>query len=225
MALMTNKRSTYWASICYPESMKKDPKGILEHFNQRSIGFYLSPLHNKDKDEDGKPKKEHYHLLIRFASLKSQMQVQEILGDITDVAPVIISNITQYGRYLLHLDNPEKAQYNQSDVVTNLDYNDFLAKEKKQFGIKQMFTTLLNGGSISQLVKQALEADDYDGIELIRQNIQLLKAIGQESFANMIYAKEKQVIKQQAKTKMEQIDPDKYIETIRKNQNKKTKKQ
>lgn len=225
MAAISTKRSTYWATICYPESMKKEPKAILDHFNQRSIGFYLSPLHDRDLDEDGNAKKPHYHLLMRFASLKSQLQVQIILNEITDVQPVIISNLTQYGRYLLHLDNPEKAQYNKEDVISNLDYNDFLAKEKKQFGLKSMFTNLLNGGSISQLIKQALEADDYDAIELIRQNIQLLKAIGQETFSAQIYAKEKQVMVQQAKTKLEQIDPDKYIEEIRKqnNQNNKTK--
>ena len=224
MASISTKRSTYWATICYPESMKKEPKAILDHFNQRSIGFYLSPLHDRDLDEDGNPKKAHYHLLMRFSSLKSQSQVQIILGEITDVQPVIISNLTQYGRYLLHLDNPEKAQYNKDDVVSNLDYNDFLAKEKKQYGLKTIFTTLLNGGSISQLVKSALEADDYDAIELIRQNIQLLKAIGQEAFSSMIYAKEKQAVVQQAKTQLEQLELDTNIKEKRKKVIKTTKK-
>lgn len=195
MSRILTKRSTYWATIIYPESEKMKVNEIKDYFNQRSIGFYLSPLHDKDKDEEGKDKKPHYHLLLKFSSLKSQSQVQIICGSITDVEPIIISNFKMYGRYLTHLDNPEKAQYNKDDVITNLDYADFLEKEKKQLGIRKMFERSLNGESISEMIGQCLKDEDFDGLDLIRQNIHLLRTIGQEAYQHLIYQREEQLRK------------------------------
>lgn len=197
MSRISTKRSIYWASIVYPESAKMKVNEIKEHFNQRSIGFYLSPLHDKDVDEDGKPKKPHYHLLLKFSSLKSQSQVQIICGAITDVEPIIISNFKMYGRYLLHLDNKEKYQYNQDEVVTNLDYTVFLEKEQRQLGLRKMFEKSLEGQGISQMIAECLKNEDFEGIELIRQNIHLLRTIGQETFTKLMYEKEQQARKLQ----------------------------
>lgn len=200
MSRISTKRSIYWSSIVYPESAKMQIKDIKEYFNQRSIGFFLSPLHNNDKDDEGQLKKPHYHLLLKFSSLKSHLQVQLILSYITEVEPIIISNYKMYGRYLTHMDNPEKAQYNKDDVITNLDYNEFLDKEKRQLGLRKIFEKSLDGQGISQMISECLKNEDFDGIELIRQNIHLLRTIGQEQFSMLMHNKEHEARKQNEQT-------------------------
>lgn len=200
MSRISTKRSIYWSSIVYPESAKMQIKDIKEYFNQRSIGFFLSPLHNNDKDDEGQLKKPHYHLLLKFSSLKSHLQVQLILSYITEVEPIIISNYKMYGRYLTHMDNPEKAQYNKDDVITNLDYNEFLDKEKRQLGLRKIFEKILDGQGISQMISECLKNEDFDGIELIRQNIHLLRTIGQEQFSMFMHNKEHEARKQNEQT-------------------------
>lgn len=223
MSRISTKRSIYWATIVYPESAKMKVNDIKDYFNQRSIGFYLSPLHDQDKDDQGESKKPHYHLLLKFSSLKSQGQVQIICSAITDVEPIIISNFKMYGRYLIHLDNPEKAQYNQDNVISNLDYADFLDKEKRQLGIRKMFERSLNGESISDMIGQCLKDGDFDGIDLIRQNIHLLRTIGQEAYQHLVYQREERARKlnaQNEQSKLQEINH-KQIKNIRKQNTKK----
>ncbi len=77
----------------------------------------MSPYHDKDANPDGEPKKPHYHLLITFEGMKTDKQVRELISEVNGVGLEVINSIRGYARYLCHLDNPEKFQYNPDDVV------------------------------------------------------------------------------------------------------------
>ena len=108
------KRTNYYACIVYYESMKAEWERILEDTH---IPAFISPLHDKDLDSEGNLKKPHYHILLLFESLKSQTQAEDIFALINGVGCERVLSVRGYSRYLIHLDSPDKAQYNAEDII------------------------------------------------------------------------------------------------------------
>lgn len=106
-------RTRNFATIVYPESAPNEWQDILA---QQFIPAFISPLHDKDVNPTGEPKKEHYHVVIMFDSVKTEEQAKEIIDLIGGVGLEKVNSIRGYARYLCHLDNPEKSQYDESSV-------------------------------------------------------------------------------------------------------------
>lgn len=119
-------RSTNWATIVYPESAIANWKETLDDLH---LDVLISPLHNRDVNPTGEPKKAHYHVLFRFPSVQTQNQVKEITDTIGSVGVERIASFRNYARYLCHLDNPDKARYDENDVIAfgALSYFDIIA--------------------------------------------------------------------------------------------------
>lgn len=114
-------RTRNYATIVYPESATDDWLDILKDLK---IPAFVSPLHDNDLNPDDTPKKPHYHILLMFESLKTVDQAKEIIGKIGGVGCEVVNAIRGYARYLCHLDNPEKRQYDISNVISvcGIDY-------------------------------------------------------------------------------------------------------
>lgn len=125
-----NKRSLYWTFLVYPESVAQDWEEVLS--TKYGLSWFRSPLHDRDINPDGTPKKPHYHCTITFNSLKSYSQVKVFTDEIKATIPQIVHNMRGCARYSVHMDNPEKAQYNLSDLKTfnGLDIEKYLYTEK-----------------------------------------------------------------------------------------------
>ncbi len=114
MSTKNNKRSRNWAFILYPESA---PKNWQEKLIELNVQFALSPLHNLDVNPDnGEIKKEHYHVILVFDSVKSYEQVKEITQKLKQPVPQICHSILGSIRYFTHQDNPEKFQYQVENI-------------------------------------------------------------------------------------------------------------
>lgn len=109
----TDSRFRNFATIVYPESAPANWQDILE---ETFIPAFISPLHDKDINPTGEPKKPHYHVVLMFDGKKSLDQVKEITATFGGVGCEKVNSIRGYARYLCHLDNPEKAQYEQGSV-------------------------------------------------------------------------------------------------------------
>lgn len=117
-------RTRNWTSIVYPEDLPEDWRLKLDSCH---IKWLESPLHDKDVNADGQPKKVHVHILLVFDNPKNAEQVTNILaevfgsseaGSIIGVAkPQKVSDKSALVRYFCHLDNPEKAQYPADGLV------------------------------------------------------------------------------------------------------------
>lgn len=107
-------RKRNFATVVYPESAAEDWQSILSDLH---IPIFISPLHDKDKNATGEPKKPHFHVLFMFDAPKTEEQVKAILGAIKGVGCEDVNTLRGYARYLCHLDNPEKEQYSTNDVV------------------------------------------------------------------------------------------------------------
>jgi hypothetical protein len=124
-------RTRNFATVVYPESAPLEWMNTLE---EHCVPAFISPLHNKDVDSENNPKKEHYHVMILFEGCKTKEQAKEIFDSIGGVGVEQVKNTRAYCRYLCHLDNKDKVQYDINDVISlsGADYNTMitLAKDK-----------------------------------------------------------------------------------------------
>lgn len=138
---MAKNAGRIWECIFYPESTDFDRLcSAIESLHVRAA---VSPLHDSDtfdefdvrdwykrhKDADAKTlenapkvgdkKKPHWHVLLCFKGTKRRNQIEDFCSDATDcgVMSRVVSDAGGYLRYFCHLDSPEKAQYNVSDIT------------------------------------------------------------------------------------------------------------
>lgn len=106
-------RTRNWMSIVYPESAPPDWQSLLA---EQCVPAIVSPLHDKDINPTGEPKKAHYHVLLMFNGVKTQAQVEAVCGQFGGITPQAVQNAQSMARYFIHMDNPEKAQYSSGDI-------------------------------------------------------------------------------------------------------------
>lgn len=106
-------RTRNFATVVYPESAPVDWQQTLA---EQFVPAFISPLHNNDLNPTGEKKKDHYHVILMFDSVKTTDQAKEIFELIGGVGCETVKSIRGYARYLCHLDNPEKAQYDPEQV-------------------------------------------------------------------------------------------------------------
>lgn len=108
-------RARYWTFIAYPDSA---PANWLQVLKDEQISFVVSPIHDRDLNEDGSPKKPHYHVLLLFDNNKTIKQAEEIAKMVGGTIPIMVKDKNNLVRYFTHIDRPEKAQYSSVDIVT-----------------------------------------------------------------------------------------------------------
>lgn len=111
---MASNRFRNFATVVYPESAPEDWKRIIA---DQLVPCFISPLHDQDENPDGEHKKPHYHVLLMFDGVKTVEQAKELFDLIGGVGCEICKSLRGYARYLCHLDNPDKHQYDVADVV------------------------------------------------------------------------------------------------------------
>lgn len=118
-------RTRNYATVVYPESA---PEGWQNTLAEQCIPAFISPLHDKDVNPTGEAKKPHYHVMIMFENVKTREQAMEIFDLIGGVGCEVVNSIRGYARYLCHMDNPDKVQYNTEDVhaLAGADYADII---------------------------------------------------------------------------------------------------
>lgn len=106
-----------FSCIIYPDSDNIDCDLVfncLPSFAQDY--FYI--LHNKDSGNDESEIKDHFHIVLS----KSTPSYISVVSNQLHIPPNLIQVISSkkaFVRYLVHKDNPEKAQYDISEVYTN----------------------------------------------------------------------------------------------------------
>ena len=79
--------------------------------------FGISPIHDKDLLENGKPDKPHYHVILRFPNARSAHQVARDYLLTCKLFP--LDNFRGAVRYFTHIDFPDKFQYDMNDIVSS----------------------------------------------------------------------------------------------------------
>lgn len=118
-----DNRLRNWACVLYPDSAAENWLSIIA---DSKIPTYVSPIHDRDVNPNGEPKKPHYHVLTPYEGKKSEAQARAFFESFGGVGCERVNSLRGYARYLCHLDNPEKAQYDPSQVKSfaGLDYHE-----------------------------------------------------------------------------------------------------
>ena len=142
----------FWAFFCYKDSLKElaegtdlEPRQYLEKVLTKTYGdFLISPEHDPDEDQD----MAHYHVIYKHPGPCRLDVVRSFVpsGIAYNDFFLGLHHPRNYQRYLLHLDNPEKQQFDGKEdliVVNNfpLDLSKDLTQTEKfelQQGIEDL---------------------------------------------------------------------------------------
>lgn len=162
-------RARCWITLVYPESCALD---WIEYLQKCNIPCFISPIHNKDMDENGNMKKSHYHVLFYFEGKVSFKYIKKIIDRIKGTGCFIGHNKKQYSRYLCHLDNPEKFKYETNDVIAigGLDY----------------FSTIRNSLSKNEIIGEIMTYCDQNHVYNFAQLMRYAKNNRKDWFDIMI---------------------------------------
>ena len=169
-----NVKKRNWACILYPESAPENWRQIL---SKTGLQCAISPLHNLDVNEEtGEIKKEHYHIILCFNGPTSYNVVKDITDSLNSPAPQPLQQVKGYYRYLTHMDNPEKYQYNSSDItfINGFSPIDFMDLSKSEIlKIQIDLLRLINQFDIieySTFIDTILDKNMIDGYEVASSN-------------------------------------------------------
>lgn len=106
-------KGRHFAYVVYPESA---PADWIEQLQQTGLSFVVSPLHDKDVDPIGTPKKPHYHVIISWGNTTTYRAARGLCDKLRCPRPQALKSPNAMYRYMQHLDNPDKYQY--TDIPT-----------------------------------------------------------------------------------------------------------
>ena len=127
-----NVKKRNWAFVLYPESAPKNWKEMLA---QSGVQCAISPLHDRDVNPTGEPKKPHYHVILVYGNPTTYSNVKSLTnGRLGQKIPQPLEQVQGYYRYLTHDDNPEKAQYSKNDIehLNGFDIREFVELSKSE---------------------------------------------------------------------------------------------
>jgi hypothetical protein len=120
-----------WAFVVYPESL---PGNWLDILRETGAPIAVSPLHDKDVNADENEKKAHYHVIICYSGPTTLNTVKKLTDKLNAPSPIALEQVRGYYRYLTHKDNPEKFQYDESEIIrlNNFCITDFVELTKSE---------------------------------------------------------------------------------------------
>lgn len=131
---MEKFRSRNFCLVLYPED-ETHAAAVLK----LAQGYkYLAVLHNRDvydaddTDDDtlvGTPKKEHWHIVLKFPQARWNNAVAKELGIAENYVQRCVS-LDDYLVYMLHVELPHKAQYDKSEAFGTMVPELLLALQK-----------------------------------------------------------------------------------------------
>lgn len=123
MAATKEKKARAWLTVVYPESA---PEGWQECLTERGVPALISPLHDRDVNPDGEIKKAHWHVILVWDGPTTYSNAKEYVDLIGGVGCLACASLRGAARYLCHMDNPDKYQYDMADVLAlgGLDYRE-----------------------------------------------------------------------------------------------------
>lgn len=172
-------KKRYWACTLWPDSL---PEEWLEILQQTGLPVAISPLHDKDTNADATPKKAHYHAIFCYSGPTTFNAVKGLTDRLNAPIPIPLDSVKGYYRYLTHADNPEKAQYPQSDIrllngFNPLDYADLTRSERLQLvRTVQQFCIDREVYEYCDLLDELMASDMFEAYDFVSSNTLLFNS-------------------------------------------------
>lgn len=181
-----------WVFILYPESA---PENWKDYLNDSHIGVCISPLHCNDIDGDGVLKKAHYHICIVYGGPVPFNNVCEFLKPLNCTIPQKVMSLRGTIRYFIHLDDPDKFQYDKKDLecLGGFDIDDYFKLSASQIKEVQRDITLFcktnNITEFSKLVDYCMENNELWFEELTCRSYFIIQYLKSKHFIKNLDSK------------------------------------
>lgn len=106
-----------WTFLVYPESAPANWREVLAGLR---LPMAISPLHDRDKNEDGTPKKPHYHVVVCYPGPTTYQNVTSCVCDLVhSPRPFPVESMRAMYEYLWHKneDPGEKPLYDEKQII------------------------------------------------------------------------------------------------------------
>lgn len=150
-----------WTFVLYPESA---PKDWQEKLKLSGLMCAISPLHDKDVNPTGEPKKAHYHVLLVYSGPTTYNSVAKFTASLNATIPQALESVRGMYRYFSHKDNPEKYQYDEAEItlVNGFNIADLVELTKSEVNELKM--------AILKLIREADITEYADLVDFLTDN-------------------------------------------------------
>lgn len=160
------RKSSNWLILIYEESVNEN---YIEILRSQQIRCVISPLHDKDLNEDGTPQKPHRHILIHFNGGRRLEDIEFIIESINAYqhCEIVMDALKSY-EYLFHKNEPDKHHYNENELIyINSNKSDYIFLPYRDIAIYINENNLLTfNGLIDTLIKN----EDHKLLEYVASN-------------------------------------------------------
>lgn len=174
----------YFSFILYEED-KEQMKG-MEYLIRNYP--YARIKHDKDKEEDGTIKKEHYHIIIYVGQ---NPRNRKAISKETNIKENYIEGCNKDNMllYLIHYNNPEKTQYDIEEVDGELAKELYkLIESRTQYQRDKLKEIIkyINKNQYNTIENVTIFSIDNNYYEVLKQNQYLITKIIQERNTNYV---------------------------------------
>lgn len=109
------KQRKIWWGYLYEDSA---PADFIDRMRESGMEG-LAMKHDRDVTAAGEEKEPHWHVVVRFSHAVNAKEAKAVLTSfgVKEASVQYRDSWTAVARYLCHMDDPNKAQYNPADVV------------------------------------------------------------------------------------------------------------
>ena len=148
-------RSRQFSVVMYVEKNELDNilNSLRLYHNLKECAYIY---HNRDVDENGEPKEKHAHVYLYFINARELKGVYYLLRTYTTTNVLIQVCKNRYvlvNEYFIHKDNPEKVQYNKSEVYVS-DKEFFEGKRQEDDRTLLLVQDIVDNVSITTMIKR-----------------------------------------------------------------------
>lgn len=168
------KKFRNFSGVIYPDSASYVCDDVMNEIKKRFRQWAFC-LHDLDVTDDGELKKAHIHW-VGAGDARTLASCAKILGlQQNDIE--ICKNCKIMVRYLLHLDNPEKAQYPPEALETNWKNIETIIRDVDEGVLCKDLCSAKLDRSWYDLVQYSIEIGAFD---VLRRNWGLIKLVNDE---------------------------------------------
>lgn len=159
--------------MLYPESAPSDWRDKLQ---ETGLPIAISPLHDKDINPDGTPKKAHYHIILCYSGPQTFNAVKTFCNGLNQPRPQALEAVKGYYRYFTHMDNPEKAQYSEEDIIHVNGFNimDYITLTSAEVSVlKREVQNFIRDNNILEycdLLDMLMDGEQWEQLDVAQNN-------------------------------------------------------
>lgn len=108
------EKSRFWTFLLYQDSCNLDD--FIDFVNLQGFMCAISPIHDKDINEDGSLKKAHYHVIINYGNSTTYNNIVNLFSEFGVKHAEKVVSLSGLFNYLTHESNKNKFHYNRDDI-------------------------------------------------------------------------------------------------------------